>query len=369
MNPVIPNIDPMPLPAPYWLFKLLMLVTLLLHLLAMNFMFGGAILAAVARLKGGKDDQYLQLSTNIAKKIPSFLAATITLGIAPLLFLQVIYGQYFYTSSVIMGWPWFLVVIILIFAYYGFYVVAFTEDQRKGGLIWALLFSLVLVFVVGFFYTSNMTLMLRPEKWMAKYAADRSGWNLNWGEPTLIPRYLHFFVASIAVGALMVVITGLYRWKKNTDQARLMIRFGGKWFMYATMVQIAVGIWFLLTLPKEKMMLYMGRNILATLLFLVALVVAIVAIVLMAGALKKDDPRKGALNSIVLTGIVVVFMVLMRDILRSAYLSPYFDASHFVTKIQWEVLPLFLILFIAGVILWIVMLKRYFGTPKPAEAE
>ena len=37
----IPVLDPNPLPAPYWVFKLLLIVTFFLHILAMNFMLGG----------------------------------------------------------------------------------------------------------------------------------------------------------------------------------------------------------------------------------------------------------------------------------------------------------------------------------------
>ena len=64
---------------------------------------------------------------DVAKKLPVLLPATITLGIAPLLFVQVLYGQYFYTSSIIVAWPWFLVLVLLTVAYYGFYYVSFQE--------------------------------------------------------------------------------------------------------------------------------------------------------------------------------------------------------------------------------------------------
>lgn len=34
---LIPAMDPNPLPAPFWLFKVLLIVTFFLHVLAMNF--------------------------------------------------------------------------------------------------------------------------------------------------------------------------------------------------------------------------------------------------------------------------------------------------------------------------------------------
>jgi cell division septal protein FtsQ len=49
----------------------------------------------------------------------------------------------------------------------------------------------------------------------------------------------------------------------------------------------------------------------------------------------------------------------MRDLLRDAYLEPYFHPHQFAAKTQWAVLPVFLFLFLAGVGLWLVMLQRY----------
>ena len=59
MDPnLIPTMDPNPLPAPYWVFKLLLLVTFFLHILAMNFMLGGAVLALVARWRFGESREW-----------------------------------------------------------------------------------------------------------------------------------------------------------------------------------------------------------------------------------------------------------------------------------------------------------------------
>jgi len=56
---------------------------------------------------------------------------------------------------------------------------------------------------------------------------------------------------------------------------------------------------------------------------------------------------------------VIACMSIMRDLLRDVSLQPYFHLGQFAVKTQWSVLPLFLALFVAGVILWFVMLKRY----------
>jgi len=55
------------------------------------------------------------------------------LGVAPLLFLQVLYGRLFFTSSILMAGFWLAVVPLLIVAYYCAYVVAFRGQRTRVG--------------------------------------------------------------------------------------------------------------------------------------------------------------------------------------------------------------------------------------------
>ena len=184
---LIPVFDPNPLPAPYWVFKLLLIVTFFLHILAMNFMLGGAVLALMSKWPSRRYEDGNRVFFDIAKKLPVFLPATISLGIAPLLFVQVLYGQFFYTSSIVMAWPWFLVLVLLTLAYYGFYFVSFHSRQHPGRAGVVMLVSVILVSIIGFVYSNNLTLSQVPARWGAKYFASPSGWHLNLSEPTLIP--------------------------------------------------------------------------------------------------------------------------------------------------------------------------------------
>ena len=82
---LIPNADPNPLPAPYWVLKLLLIVTFYLHILAMNFLMGGGVLALVGRWRSRDREKAIRTFFDVGSKLPSLVAATITLGIAPLL--------------------------------------------------------------------------------------------------------------------------------------------------------------------------------------------------------------------------------------------------------------------------------------------
>ena len=83
------------------------------------------------------------------------------------------------------------------------------------------------------------------------------------------------------------------------------------------------------------------------------------AIFLMSDALRKESIRTAAFYVPGILAVVIVSMSVMRDILRDAYLGPYFQPGQFAVQTQWSVFPLFLALFLAGVGLWFVMLKRY----------
>jgi hypothetical protein len=356
---VIPTLDPNPLPAPYWVFKLLLLVTFFLHILAMNFMLGGGVLALVSKWRSRNREGGNRLFLDVAKKLPVLLPATVTLGIAPLLFVQVLYGQFFYTSSILMAWPWFLVLVFLTIAYYGLYYASYRGGRQSGRAGGVLLFSVILVCLVGFLFSNNLTLSQTPSRWTGKYFANPSGWNLNLTEPALIPRFLHFLVAAVAMGGLLLVFVALANWKRDKEYARPILQFGGKAFMYATMAQFVVGIVFLVSLPRDLRMLFMGDNPLATILLLIGVAGGIGAIVLMSDALRKENVRTAAFYVPGILAVVIASMSIMRDILRDAYLKPYFHPGQFAVSTQWSVFPLFLVLFLAGVGLWFLMLKRY----------
>ena len=356
---MIPSLDPNPLPAPYWVFKLLLLATFFLHIVAMNFVLGGGVLALVSKWRSRNREGGERIYLDVAKKLPVLLPAAITLGIAPLLFVQVLYGQFFYTSSILMAWPWFLVLVLLTTAYYGFYYVSYRGGRQVGRAGGVMLFSVILVFLIGFLFGNNLTLSQTPARWAGKYFANPAGWNLNLTEPTLIPRFLHFVVAAVAVGGILLVFLALANWKRDHEYARQLLQFGGKAFMYATMAQIIVGIVFLVSLPRDLRMLFMGDSPLATSLLLMGVIGGIGAIFLMSDALRKENIRTAAFYVPGILAVVIVSMSVMRDILRDAYLRPYLQAGQFAVKTQWSVLPLFLALFVAGVILWFVMLKRH----------
>ena len=247
--------DALPLPGPTWLFEFLLHFTFILHLLAMNFLVGGAVIALVSRARGAMD-----IARWIETKLPVAMAFTVTLGIAPLLFVQTLYGHLFYTSSVLMGWPWFAVILLLLVVYSLIYHVAWKGEEPSGPTR-VLLFLINLgLLAIAFLYVNNMTLALRPDTWATKYLARPGGTSLNVADPTFWPRYLHFMIAALAVMGMVLATVGAKRIKSGDEGGRRWLQTGAFWFVIPTALQIASGLWWLITLPRPVMIPLMGGD-------------------------------------------------------------------------------------------------------------
>lgn len=360
---IIPDIDPISVPAPIWLLKFLLLLTFTLHILAMNVAVGGGLIAAVTEFIGKKKNSqnHFELSRSISKMLPPFTAFTITLGVAPLLFLQVLYGNFFYTSTILIAWPWLSIIVIFILAYYGYYLYSFRWEKLEGKRFIVVLISTLLLAVIGLIYTQNIVLMLTPEKWKEIYFNNPHGTSLNLSDPTVIPRYLHFMVAALAVAGLVVIMWGIKKIKINESLGKWGIRYGILWFIVPTLLNIIIGLWFLISLPKNSIMLFMGENIYATVYFMIALLAMFVSLILMFVALNSAKPLAKIIIGKVFLLLTIVMMVLMRHELREAYLQPYLNWDKVQVKPQWGVITIFIILLLAGIVTVIWMLKKSFG--------
>ena len=256
-----------------------------------------------------------------------------------------LYGHFDYVSSVLMGGWWLAVIAALLFSYYGFYTYKFKYDALGGtGRNALFLLSVAGIVYTGFMLTNNMTLMLLPETWTEYFTRD--GGFLNLSDPTLIPRFLHFMVGSLAVGGLFIALLG--RMRKREDY----VDDGLTWFIRATMVNLAVGIWFLAVLPRPILLAFMGGSLPATLTLLAGL--------LGAGVALWAAFRKNPVQTTVWAVLTVLFMSLARNWVRTLYLAPWFKAEDTLVTHQYSSFYLFLGFLVGGLALIGYMLKLYF---------
>lgn len=346
---IIPQPDM--IPVSWGWFQFLLLLTLPLHLLAMNAMLGGIAIAILQHMHGGIIQR--QLAHRIAIALPLVIAFVVNFGVAPLLFVQVLYGQFIYTSSILMGAFWILIVPILIVGYYGAYLYdfRFTRLGAAGPVVAVLTFILLLA--VGFFLTSNMLLMTVPERF-SEYFAHKNGTLLAVDQPEFWPRFLHMVFGALAVGGLFVALLGRFRKPRNPHLAVHAEQLGLTWFLLLTTANIFIGLWYLFSLPKDLMMQFLGGNSGATVSFTAALL-------LLAGALVGGYRRNFLLTLGHTLGLVVV-MTFMRSWLRSGYLQGAFTLDQLVVLPQYSPMVFFFFTLILGLGCLAWLLKKTVDT-------
>jgi hypothetical protein len=347
---LIPATDPISVP---WIwFEVLGILTFVLHLLFMNAMFGGSIIALF--VKGRNGQGISPVAKSLSTKLPTLVALTVNMGVAPLLFAQVIYGHLLYTSTILMAVYWLSIIVLVISAYYLLYYYDFKFDVLGGNRKLVLGLAIALLVAVSFTFSNAMTLMIVPDVWTG-YFSNTSGTLLNLSDPTLIPRYLHFVTASMAVGGLFVALLG-YMLTRKGEEGEPYISIGLKWFTSLTLAQFIIGTWFLLSLKREVMLAFMGDNGVATGVFLSALTVSLVA--LYAGFTRRILLSVGAIV------VTVSLMATVRSMVRLEYLKPYFHPSDLTLAPQVSPFVLFLVTLAIGLVAVAYMINLYLRSGK-----
>ena len=351
MIPVIPLADPLPQPAPPFLLWALLQLTFLLHLVAMNVVLGGSLLALHWRFSRRAEGapQRAALLAFFAKALPVAVAAAVTLGVSPLLFVQVLYGRLFFTSSILMAWFWLAIVPLVILAYYGAYLLAF-RGEALGGRARALAIFVALLFAaVAFLQVSNATRSLRPDTFVEIYRASGRGLTLNLSDPTFWPRYLHVLLGAVAVAALGAALYGVLRRSRDPQLAGWAIRRGTTVFGVATAANVFVGMLFLLALPKPVLIRLVGGDGWAMTLLALGIFLGIAAAGLALLALGAKDAVRATWAQLGLLAATLVVMVLLRDQVRLITLRDAGFEHPARVATQWGPLAVFLILLVAAV--------------------
>ncbi|OQX05425.1 MAG: hypothetical protein BWK76_27550, partial [Desulfobulbaceae bacterium A2] len=310
---LIPLPDALPV---HWLwFQGLLTLTFLLHLLVMNLLLGGGIIALVNQVRSSGD---LALSRDVGKKLPYCLAFTVNFGVAPLLFLQVLYGQFFYSSTVFMAWFWLSIIPLLIISYYLAYIHN-SHFERLGDSRSVLLAVVLLaLLLIGFFFVNNLTMMQLPTSW-GRFLSRPSGLLLNLADPTLWPRYLHFLLSALAVAGLALALLSRWQLGQGRATAAAGLRQGVQWFTWSTIGNFGVGFWFFGILPGHVRDVSTPHGAALAVCLLVGIAAAAFSVVM-----AQSRQLRPAVSSLLLS---ILAMVLLRDLVRGVYLKPYFSPA------------------------------------------
>lgn len=353
----IPAPDPLPLPLPPFVLKALLLATFTLHLMAVNLGVGGSLITAVHALRGRPEDR--ELVRRLAPMLPSAVTFAITLGVAPLLFVQLTYGPFFYTASVLTAFPWLALIFLLMAGYtllYRFVGATASESfHAVSGIVGALL-----LLSVGLMLVNVTTLSLRPDLWSAHATASPHGLRMNTVDPTLWPRYLHMVASIVAVAGLLIAGWGAWR---DHAYAR---RTGLRWFIGATASQAAWGTWLLLKQPAPVFDLLLDGHSAPSLAMWLSTACGALALFMAIPASQDGSTGKAVWPPFGLAMASVLGMILLRDQARDASLASFgFHPETLPHKTDWLSLGAFgLTLLGLAVLLGVIL--RWAGQPKPS---
>jgi hypothetical protein len=357
-----PLIDPIPLPAPVWLLKTLHILTLSLHFAFLHLLLGGLVLAIAWNILGHalKSAPAVSASGVVASRLTIVTTFVINLGIPPLLFTQALYGQAFFTSSILIGAYWITVLFAIIVAYSILYRMAILAKLGRPWWFWGLL-AILLLMHVGRVYTTNMTLMLTPEFWPSMYQAGASGNHIPPFDPTRWPRFAVMMIGSLAFGALG---TSLYTSKAFLAQeVKVYLRFRcGVIALVALPLLAAAGWWAYRSQPEFVQNAMLNSQFHRIMFFSWP---ACLGLSFLAALGLAFQPRSWSAVKAFLTGLPVFLSVLsfviLRDGVRDFTLAQKgFDVWASPVNTNWVVVGLFLGFFAAGLVfmVWLLVVLR-----------
>lgn len=354
----LPYAEPIGLPAPAWLLQFLLVLTFSLHLLAMTITVGGSLVAALAEVLA-RFQPAGSLNRRLASKLWSLLpivtAFTISLGVAPLLFVQLIYGKFFYPASILTGWSWFSVVPLLIVGYGLLYVMSMSAPESRFR-PWAAVGSVLAFLAVGGIYVSTMSLTTQPELWQGMYAQTQAGTHMNFD----LTRALHVLTGALTIAGSVVALIGHL---DADDRFHLYVRrLGLAVVTVGLALSMVVGLAFLNSLSEA------ARAAVSTPLLLgVGAVAAIGWLSVLMAEFKQRSPLLAGLG---LAGLSVgaILLAVQRHLVRQALLAPNINtAADWKLQPQWDVFAIFAVLLVGTLGLIGYLTIRFFKeTAQPA---
>lgn len=177
---------------------MLLVLTWGLHILAVHVMLGSTVLSVIGSFC--RSPHWRRLSAAMLDTAKVAISIAIVVGVAPLLFVQVIYDPFWYVSNVLSARWAIAFIFILLAAYWLLYHRYFVHAEADGKGRGSLVISLLLLVGAGFIMHVLANQMLRPELWLQWYAPgghiDPSGAGLH--EHNLF-RFFYFLALSLPV--------------------------------------------------------------------------------------------------------------------------------------------------------------------------
>ncbi len=319
----VPRDLPLPLPLPEGVLITLLVIFFLVHILFVNLMVGGSVLVTWFEWLGRRNQRWDHLAHAIAQTVTVNKSLAVVMGIGPLLCINLVYTMQWYSANALTGHAWLMIVPLVTVAFLLTYLHKYKWEAWSGGgkktlhLSVGLSATLLLLFV-PLIFLANVNLMLFPSEW-EKVRGFFSSLSIG----NVLPRYLHFMAASIAMTGLF--LAGWFG-RKGADLSHLggftgpgLRRLFYKVCAFVTLGQFVLGPLLLFTLPPA------GITTQLYVIIFSGAAVGLLTLWVLFGELKRDDTRIGSRYWLIvaLFSVVVLGMGTGRHVYRQAALAPH----------------------------------------------
>lgn len=172
-------------------------------MLLMHYVLAGAAWltgSSLVNLRRSKPAQQTTIAKALQDWLPFALGGAITAGVAPLLFVQILYQREFYTANLLLSHRWMSILPILILAFYLLYLQKSTWLNHRAAVlkpwVWLLITSCFLF--VGYSWTENHLLSLQKQDSWTTFFAERRYFFARWEIPLRLAIWLASAFTTLA---------------------------------------------------------------------------------------------------------------------------------------------------------------------------
>lgn len=353
------------------------ILTFALHIFFVQLMLGTAAITIYGAFS--KTEYWRRLASAMLEVAKVSVSVAIVIGVAPLLFVQVLYDPQWYTSNVLSAQWVISFIAIMVIGYWAMYYYYFKNGQygQNSGTPkarWSILFSLALFLIAGWIMHSLTSQMLHPEMWAQWYAPagvlDYSGSQLHANNGW---RYAFFILLGIpAAGAMLIAYRRFKSVRTDMDQDYLnwSAELGKKWLQIGSLIVIVPYLGWMATVQDSAA----GFGLT---LWGILPIIALIAVAAWAQFRLKDAQSICNYMALPMVFVAVLVAAISREVLRYNILNDAFGYNFFDYKVtmDWYSTVLFFGTFaiVGGAVLayfltiaWNVGQSQGVYTPSPA---
>lgn len=218
------QVFPFGFPLTTLLYLVLYVVTLAIHVVFMNYVLAGTGYLAIVSVFRGKQAAAGPMGAKLRHWMPAMLSGAITAGVAPLLFVQILYKQEFYSANLLLNHRFMAILPILIIAFYMLYLIQARKLEQ-----WWLAGRTVLTVVafacfafIAYSWTENYLLSMARDTWHEHYVS-RSAFYFDSAQ---LPRLAVWFIGAVPTMALLVAWQLWYTGEHADDDSNAQTQAG-----------------------------------------------------------------------------------------------------------------------------------------------